>query len=83
ETIEEYRKNVERSTEKWVLTKISKSEKLYLLHGCKGPRKGKAPVPVALRMRNYLDVTMPNHRDALVSIVLSTHRLAVERLRIK
>ncbi|KAK0442044.1 uncharacterized protein EV420DRAFT_1217895, partial [Desarmillaria tabescens] len=31
--------------------------------------------------RNYLEVTTPKHRDALVSIVLSTHKLAVECLR--
>ncbi|KAK0440661.1 uncharacterized protein EV420DRAFT_1485870 [Desarmillaria tabescens] len=66
DTIEDYRKIVERSMEEWVLTEISNSEKLYLLHGRKEPRKGKAPV---------------QHRDALVSIVLSTHKLAVEQLR--
>ncbi len=80
-SIEEYRKNVQQLMEKWVLTEIADSEKLYLLHGRKEPRKGKAPIPVALKMRNYLEVTTPKHRDAVVSIALSTHKLAVERLR--
>ncbi|KAK0439955.1 uncharacterized protein EV420DRAFT_1232973, partial [Desarmillaria tabescens] len=34
-----------------------------------------------LKMRDYLDVATPKHRDTLVSIVLSIHKLAVERLR--
>ncbi len=74
-------KIVQRSMEEWVLTEVGNSEKLYLLHGRKEPRKGKAPVTVALKMRNYLDVTTPKHRDAMVSIALSTHNSAVERLR--
>ncbi|KAK0430395.1 hypothetical protein EV421DRAFT_1893563 [Armillaria borealis] len=72
ETIDDYRK---------ILTEIGDSRKLYLLHDRKEPKKGKAPGPVALKMRIYLEVTTPKHRDALVSIVLSTHNLAVERLR--
>ncbi|PBK64348.1 hypothetical protein ARMSODRAFT_470846 [Armillaria solidipes] len=35
-------------------------------------------MPVALKMRNYLEVTTPKYRDAVVSIALS---IAVERLR--
>ncbi|PBK80276.1 hypothetical protein ARMGADRAFT_949801 [Armillaria gallica] len=81
ETIDDYRKTVVQSMEKWVLTEIGNSRKLYLLHDRKEPRKGKTPGPVALKMRTYLDVTTAKHRDALVSIVLSTHKLAVERLR--
>ncbi|SJL15829.1 uncharacterized protein ARMOST_19334 [Armillaria ostoyae] len=81
ETIDDYRKSVVQSMEKSVLAEIGDSRKLYLLHDRKEPRKGKAPGPVALKMRIYLEVTTPKHRDALVSIVLSTHKLAVERLR--
>ncbi len=81
EIIEEYRKNVQQSMEKWVLTEIADSEKLYLLHGRKEPRKGKGADPGSSEMRNYLEVTTPKHRDAVVSIALSTHKLAVERLR--
>ncbi len=61
EIIEEYRKNVQQSMEKWVSTEIADSEKLYLFHGRKEPRKGKALILVALKMRNYLEVMMPKH----------------------
>ncbi len=67
--------------EEWLLTEVGNSEKLYLLHGRKESRNGTAPVTVALKMRNYHDATTPKHRDAMVSIALSTHNLAVERLR--
>ncbi|PBK99939.1 hypothetical protein ARMGADRAFT_877960, partial [Armillaria gallica] len=37
--------------------------------------------PLPLKMRTYLTCTVSKYRDALASVVFSTHKLAVERLR--
>lgn len=47
-----------------------------------GPQKDKPPAPQTLRLRHYLSmVKTQKHREALTSLLLSTHLLAVEILR--
>ena len=54
----------------------------YLLHGRREPQKDGPPIPQTLRLRHYLFmVHTKKHRDALTSVLLSTHQLAVEVLR--
>jgi hypothetical protein len=63
-------------------SKVDTSEKLYLLRGRVEPVKDKPPAQIISKMRHYLTkVRTQKHRNALVSILLSTHRLAVEVLR--
>jgi hypothetical protein len=53
-----------------------------MLHGRREPQKDKPAVQKPLYMRHYLSmVTTASHREALTSIMLSTHLLALERLR--
>ncbi|KAJ7620092.1 hypothetical protein FB45DRAFT_754785, partial [Roridomyces roridus] len=61
---------------------VDNSEKLYLLHGRREPQKEKPPMQITLHMRHYLSmITVPEHREAVTSILLSTHQLALEKLR--
>ncbi|KAK0440575.1 hypothetical protein EV421DRAFT_1961399 [Armillaria borealis] len=50
-------------------------------HGRKEPVKNKSPRTVTLTLRHYLDVKIKDHRKALTWILLSSHMLAIERLR--
>ncbi|GLB35658.1 hypothetical protein LshimejAT787_0212230 [Lyophyllum shimeji] len=75
-------KSVEEGAEKWLQSEVDNSDKLYLLHGRKEPRKDKAPEQITLYLRHYLILVKTRaHREALTSLMLSTHMLAVERLR--
>src|ERR1700761_914929 len=65
----------------WLQGEIDSSEKLYLLHGRREPQKDKAPARVISCMRHYLTVKTQKHREAITSIMLSTHLLALEILR--
>lgn len=66
----------------WIQRQVDSSDKLYLLHGRREPQKDKPPAPQTLRLRHYLSmVKTQKHREALTSLLLSTHLLAVEILR--
>ncbi|KAJ6506240.1 hypothetical protein C8R47DRAFT_930663, partial [Mycena vitilis] len=45
------------------------------------PEKDSAPVQKTLQFRHYLNVVNPKHRKALTRLLLSSHCLALERLR--
>jgi hypothetical protein len=55
--------------------------KLYLLQGRLEPEKDSAPVLKTLQFRHYLNVANPQHQKALTRLLLSSHCLALERLR--
>jgi hypothetical protein len=66
----------------WIQGEVDSSDKLYLLQGRREPQKDKPPAPQTLRLRHYLSmVKTQKHREALTSLLLSTHLLAVEVLR--
>jgi hypothetical protein len=80
--IEEYSKTVKTANLEWLQGEINSSEKLYLLHGRREPQKDKGPAQIVSCMRHYLVmVKTQKHREALTSLLLSTHLLAVEILR--
>jgi hypothetical protein len=82
EYIENYAKLVEKLMLEWLQDEIDSSEKLYLIHGRIEPRKDKPPTQIVSKMRHHLSmVKTQKHREALTSILLSTHLLAVEILR--
>jgi hypothetical protein len=66
----------------WIQSQLDESEKLYLLRGRREPIKEKPPAQIACKMRHYLTmVRTQKHRNALTSLLLSTHKLALEILR--
>ncbi|KAF5383271.1 hypothetical protein D9615_004808 [Tricholomella constricta] len=79
----EFIKKVETGVSTWLLQgEVDTSDKLYLLRDRKEPQKDKAPAQITLRLRHYLILVKTRaHREALTSIMLSTHMLAVEKLR--
>ncbi|KAJ7231405.1 hypothetical protein B0H12DRAFT_1029491 [Mycena haematopus] len=80
--VENYSKLVQKLMKEWLQAEIDSSDKLYLLHGRREPQKDKGPTQVTSCMRHYLSmVNTQKHREAITSIMLSTHRLAVEVLR--
>ncbi|KAJ7242477.1 hypothetical protein C8J57DRAFT_1557735 [Mycena rebaudengoi] len=82
EEIEEYSKVVKNSNLNWLQGEINSSEKLYLLHGRREPQKDKGPAQIVSCMWHYLIlVKTQKYREALTSLLLSTHLLAVEILR--
>lgn len=79
--VQNYAKVIEKLMLEWLQDCIDSSDKLYLLHGRLEPQKGKAPTQITFKMRHYLTmVKTQKHREALTSIMLSTHLLAVETL---
>ncbi len=65
-----------------MVTGMFGTRKLYLAHGrLDTVRKGKPPKEVVLKLRMYLTLPVSSYRDALASVMFSTHKLAVERLR--
>ncbi|KAJ6481604.1 hypothetical protein DFH09DRAFT_950531 [Mycena vulgaris] len=81
-SIEAYRKSVEKCALEWLQLQIDTSDKLYLLHGRREPQKDKPAAQKTLFMRHYLFmVKTQTHREALTSMMLSTHSLALEKLR--
>ncbi|KAF5378200.1 hypothetical protein D9615_007560 [Tricholomella constricta] len=75
-------KKVENEVSAWLQREIDTSDKLYLLRDRKEPRKDEAPVQITLHLRHYLILVKTRaHREAITSIMLSTHMLAVEKLR--
>ncbi|KAJ7454636.1 hypothetical protein B0H11DRAFT_1654427, partial [Mycena galericulata] len=82
QSIEAYRKCVEKCALEWLQHEVDSSDKLYLLHGRREPQKDMPAAQKTLFMRHYLYmVKTQTHREALTSIMLSTHLLALERLR--
>jgi hypothetical protein len=80
--VETYAKLVRKLMLEWLQDEIDSSDKLYLLHGRREPQKDKSPTQVTSCMRHYLTmVKTQKHREALTSLMLSTHLLAVEILR--
>ncbi len=78
-----YVAEVEKVAEMWLLQQLNSSTKLYLIHQrLEIVGKRKTGVQVPLKMRTYLTCPVSKYRDALqTSMVFSTHKLAVERLR--
>ncbi|KAJ7267675.1 hypothetical protein B0H12DRAFT_1209080 [Mycena haematopus] len=80
--VENYSKVVQKLMMEWLQAEIDSTDKLYLLHGRREPQKEKGPTQVTSCMRHYLSmVKTQKHREAITSIMLSTHQLAVEVLR--
>jgi hypothetical protein len=80
--VENYGKTVNMLMQEWLQDSIDKNDNLYLLHGRLEPQNDKPPAHVTSKMRHYLTLVKTQlHREALTSILLSTHRLAVEVLR--
>ncbi|KAK0454733.1 hypothetical protein EV421DRAFT_1942969 [Armillaria borealis] len=79
--VDEYSKMVFKCMERWLQQQVDGSDKLYLLHGRKEPVKNKSPRTMTLTLRHYLDVKVKDHRKALTWMLLSSHMLAIERLR--
>lgn len=80
--IEDYAELVEKLMLDWLQDEIDSSDKLYLLQGRREPIKDKRPAQVISCMRHYLTmVKTQKHREAITSVLLSTHQLAVEILR--
>jgi hypothetical protein len=80
--VENYGKTVNILMQEWLQDSIDKNDKLYLLHGRLEPQKDKPPAHVTSEIRHYLTLVKTQlHREALTSVLLSTHRLAVEVLR--
>ncbi|CAK5263408.1 unnamed protein product [Mycena citricolor] len=55
--------------------------KLYLLRGRLEPDTRGRLVQKSIHLRHYLSVTNPDHRKTLTRLLLSSHSLAIERLR--
>ena len=74
--------DLERSCDRFLQNFIDTSSKCVLLRGRLETVGGSKRVHVTRKLRNYLAMPLiPAHRRALTSIMLSTHGLAVERLR--
>ncbi|KAF8137938.1 hypothetical protein K438DRAFT_1494664, partial [Mycena galopus ATCC 62051] len=85
-SIEVYAKLVVKSALSWLQHQIESTDKLYLIQGRVEPQKDKPPEVITLFLRHYLFmVKTQTYREALThhctSILLSTHLLAVEKLR--
>ncbi|KAJ7900679.1 hypothetical protein B0H14DRAFT_2330865 [Mycena olivaceomarginata] len=81
-SVEDYRKSIEIRALKWLQDEVDLSVKLYLLHGRREPPKDKPAAQKTLFLRHYLSVVKTQeHREAMTSIMLSTHQLALEKLR--
>ncbi|KAJ7508183.1 hypothetical protein B0H11DRAFT_1704589, partial [Mycena galericulata] len=77
-----YRNYVEKNALEWLQHQGDSSDKLYLMHGQHEPQKDKPAAQKTLFMRHYLYMVKTQiHREALTSIMLSTHLLALEKLR--
>ena len=80
-SVEEYRKNLGIQANRWLQHEVDSSVELYLLHGRREPQKDKPATQITLYLPHYLSmVRTQSHREALTSIMLSTHRLALGKL---
>jgi hypothetical protein len=81
-SVEFYPKDIEAHALGWLQQEIDLSVKLYLLHGRREPQKDKPPAQKTLYLPHYLFIIKnQDYREALTSILLSTHQLALEKLR--
>jgi hypothetical protein len=82
EDVKNYAKMVNMLMKEWLQESIDSNDKLYLLHGRLEPQKDKPPAQITSQMRHYLVMVKTRvHREALTSLLLSTHRLALGVLR--
>lgn len=81
EDIRRVKKAVDRSCRAWLLQEIEQTPKLYLLHGRLEPLGHGEYKAVVMYLRNYLRVVNTNHRKAVTRLLLSSHNLALERMR--
>ncbi|KAF8872278.1 hypothetical protein BD779DRAFT_1452936, partial [Infundibulicybe gibba] len=81
EDIEQVIKCVQTGMEKHLQSCIDNSPKLYLLWGRVELEKDSRPRHRTMCFRHYLNVSNADHRKALTRLVLSSHCLALERLR--
>ncbi|KAJ7641188.1 hypothetical protein FB45DRAFT_738396 [Roridomyces roridus] len=82
EEVEKYSELLEKCCLQWLQALVDTSHKLYLLRGRLEPQKNKPPAQVTATMRHYLSmVPTQSHREAVSSILMSTHQLGVEVLR--
>ncbi|KAJ6497212.1 hypothetical protein C8R47DRAFT_972415 [Mycena vitilis] len=82
EDVKNYGKKVDVLMKEWLQDSIDSNPKLYLLHGRLEPQKDGPPTQIVSKMRHYLTMVKTQvHREALTSLLLSTHQLAVEILR--
>ncbi|KAF5378897.1 hypothetical protein D9615_006858 [Tricholomella constricta] len=82
QSTKEYIDKIENEVSTWLQGVINTSDKLYLLRDRKEQRKDEAPKQITLHLRHYLSLVKTRaHREAITSVMLSTHMLAVEKLR--
>ena len=82
--VEIYAKLVDQLMLEWLQDAIDSSDKLYLIQGRIEPQKDKPPTQITSKMRHYLTmVKTQKQREALTSLLLSTHQLAVEILALR
>jgi hypothetical protein len=63
----------------WIQGEVDSSDELYLIQGCREPQKDKPPAPQTPLLPQYLSmVKTQKHTEALTSLLLSIHLLAVE-----
>jgi hypothetical protein len=78
-SIDNYGKLVVQWATKWLRCQIDSSNKLYLIQGRLEPQKDKPPQAITLFLRHYLFmVKTQRYREALTSILLSTHCWEIE-----
>ncbi|KAJ7842458.1 hypothetical protein B0H14DRAFT_2229929, partial [Mycena olivaceomarginata] len=80
-SVEEYRKHLGIQANQWLQQEVDSSVKLYLLHRRREPQKDKSAAQITLYLQHYLSMVRTHHHKALTSIMLPTHRLALEKLR--
>ncbi|KAJ7196337.1 hypothetical protein C8J57DRAFT_1106738, partial [Mycena rebaudengoi] len=81
-SVEDYRKSIETRANQWLQHEVDSSVKLYLLHCRREPQKDKPAAQITLYLRHCLFmIRTQSHREAMTSIMLSTHQLALEKLR--
>lgn len=81
QAVDDIIKSINAGAQYWLQSFIDTSPKLYLLRGRLEPDKDSPPRHKTLCFRHYLNVGNPEHRKALTKLLLSSHCLAMERLR--
>ncbi|KAF8158387.1 hypothetical protein B0H34DRAFT_656575 [Crassisporium funariophilum] len=82
-TVKRLQKKVHESLNQWITESINQSSRVRdILRNRKERENGKL-VYKALAFRHYLRVEIPKHRLAITRAVLSSHALAMERMRWK
>ncbi|KAJ7730266.1 hypothetical protein DFH07DRAFT_756385, partial [Mycena maculata] len=77
-------KKVYISAMKYLDAEVTKSTRLYMLHGRLEPLDGEPAKKITTVLRHYLElVANAKHRKVLTCLLVSQHPLAVERMRYK